>query len=43
MTQTAPNKRLQGDALQRPLVPRFRFQARLKRSVGPYKSDGEPG
>jgi len=27
------NKRLQGDAFQRPLVPRSRFQARLKRSV----------
>ena len=33
MTQTVPNKRLQGDAFQRQLVPRSRFQARLRRSV----------
>jgi hypothetical protein len=30
---TEPNNRLQGDAFQRPLVPRSRFQARLKRGV----------
>jgi WD domain, G-beta repeat len=30
----APNNRLQGDAFQRPLVPRSRFQARLNRGVG---------
>jgi hypothetical protein len=28
------NQRLQGDAFQRPLVPRSRFQGRLKRRVG---------